>query len=190
VVISDEIYSELTYEGSHVSIAEFPEMKEKTLVINGFSKAFAMTGWRLGYVCGHPDIISAMVKIHQYAIMSAPTTAQHAAIEALRGTDEEVGNMVREYDRRRKALVNGFRSIGLDCFEPMGAFYTFPSIRSTGLDSDTFCERLLKEEKILVVPGNAFGACGEGYVRACYASSAENIFEAVSRIRRFVERLG
>lgn len=188
-VISDEIYSELTYEGKHVSIATFPEMKEKTLVINGFSKAFAMTGWRLGYAMGHKDLIFEMNKIHQYAIMCAPTTSQFAAIEALKNCDDDVDEMVREYNRRRRVLVEGFRSVGLNCFEPKGAFYVFPCIKSTGLTSDEFCERLLMEQKVLVVPGNAFGGCGEGFIRACYASSMENIMEAVKRIRLFVDGL-
>lgn len=189
IVISDEIYSELTYEGEHVSIASFPEMKEKTLVINGFSKAFAMTGWRLGYICGHPLLIDAMKKIHQYAIMCAPTTAQYGAIEALKNSDEDVVEMVKEYNRRRRVLVNGFRKMGLDCFEPMGAFYVFPCIKSTGLTSEEFCEKLLMKEKVLVVPGTAFGDCGEGFIRACYASSMEQIIEAIKRIERFVNEL-
>lgn len=189
IVLSDEIYSELNYSGEHVSIASFPEMKDKTIVINGFSKAFAMTGWRLGYACGHPALIDAMKKIHQYAIMCAPTTAQYAAIEALRNCDRDVQEMVKEYNRRRRVMVEGFRRMGLDCFEPLGAFYLFPSIKSTGLSSDEFCEKLLMQERVLVVPGNAFGACGEGFVRACYASSYENIVEALKRIERFVKGL-
>jgi aminotransferase len=187
IVISDEIYAELTYEVEHVSIASFPEMYDKTLVLNGFSKAFAMTGWRIGYVCGHPAIIDAMKKIHQYPIMCAPTTAQYAAMEALRGNGDEVGIMVREYNRRRKVMLSGFRKMGLDCFEPHGAFYVFPCIKSTGMTSDSFCERLLMEKKVLVVPGNAFGECGEGYVRATYANSMENIIEALNRIQSFIE---
>jgi aminotransferase len=189
IIISDEIYSELTYEGSHVSFASFPEIYEKTIVINGFSKAFAMTGWRIGYMCGHPELIEQMHKIHQYAIMCSPTTAQYAAIEALsERTDSEVDKMVREYNRRRRVLVDGFRKAGLDCFDPLGAFYVFPSIKSTGMSSDEFCEKLLTEEKVLVVPGNAFGECGEGFVRATYANSFENIIEAVKRINAFVSR--
>ena len=188
VVISDEIYAELTYEGEHVSIASYPEMKEKTLVINGFSKAFAMTGWRIGYACGHPCLIDSMKKIHQYAIMCAPTNAQHAAIEALRNSSDDVGMMVREYNRRRRLMVDGFRKAGLDCFEPLGAFYVFPCITSTGMSSDEFCEKLLMEEKVLVVPGTAFGDCGAGFVRATYASSVENIIEAMKRIKKFVDR--
>lgn len=189
IIISDEIYSELTYRGKHVSIASFPEMKDKTLVINGFSKAFAMTGWRLGYACGHPSLIGAMTKIHQYAIMCAPTTAQYAAIEALRNSDDNVAEMVREYNRRRRVLLDGFKKLNLECFEPHGAFYAFPCIRTTGLTSDEFCEKLLMSERVLVVPGNAFGDCGEGFVRVCYASSMEKIMEALKRIERFVRGL-
>lgn len=186
IVISDEMYSELTYEGKHVSIANFPEMKDKTILVNGFSKSFAMTGWRLGYVCAHPVLIEAMKKIHQYALMCPPTTAQYAAIEALRNSDEDVQMMVREYNRRRRLMVNGFKKLGLNCFEPLGAFYVFPCIKSTGMSSDEFCENLLKEEKVLVVPGTAFGECGEGFIRATYANSVENIIEAIKRIERFV----
>ena len=189
IAISVVIYSELKYGEDHVSIASFPEMKDKTIVINGFSKAFAMTGWRLGYVCGHPALIEEMKKIHQYALMCAPTTAQYAAIEALSNCDKEVNDMVKEYNRRRRVMVNGFRKIGLNCFEPLGAFYVFPSIQSTGLTSDEFCEGLLKEERVLVVPGTAFGDCGEGFVRACYASSYENIVEALKRIERFIKNI-
>lgn len=188
IVISDEIYAELTYEGEHVSIASFPEMKEKTVVINGFSKAYAMTGWRLGYACGNPVLIDAMKKIHQYAIMCSPTNAQYAAIEALRNSDDDVRMMVREYNRRRRLMVDGFRKAGLDCFEPFGAFYVFPSIEITGMTSDEFCKKLLMEEKVLVVPGTAFGDCGAGFIRATYASSVENILEAMKRIKRFVDR--
>ena len=188
IIISDEIYAELSYDEDHVSIASFPEVKEKTIVINGFSKAYAMTGWRLGYVCAHKVLIDAMKKIHQYAIMCSPTTAQYAAIEALKNGDESVFEMAREYNRRRRVLVDGFRSMGLDCFEPLGALYVFPCIKSTGMNSDEFCERLLLEEKVLAVPGNAFGECGEGFIRACYAASMEDIMEAIKRIRRFVER--
>ena len=189
IAISDEIYSELCYGEKHVSIASFPEMKDKTLVINGFTKSYAMTGWRLGYLCGHPTLIEQMKKIHQYAIMSSPTTAQYAAIEALKHGDESVAKMTREYNRRRRVLVDGFRKMGLDCFEPLGAFYVFPSIQSTGITSDEFCEQLLISEKVLTIPGNAFGECGEGFIRACYASSMENIIEALKRIERFVKTL-
>lgn len=189
IAISDEIYSELCYGEKHVSIASFPEMKEKTLVINGFSKSYAMTGWRLGYICGHPVLIDAMKKIHQYALMCSPTTAQYAAIEALKSGDKNVEEMCKEYNRRRRVLLNGFRKIGLDCFEPLGAFYIFPSVKSTGITSDEFCEQLLINEKVLVVPGNAFGDCGEGFIRVCYASSMEDITEALKRIERFVNKI-
>lgn len=189
IAISDEIYSELCYGDKHVSIASFPEMREKTLVINGFSKSYAMTGWRLGYICGHPVLIDAMKKIHQYAIMSSPTTAQYAAIEALKSGDSSVEEMCREYNRRRRVLLNGFRKMGLECFEPLGAFYIFPSIKSTGITSDEFCEQLLLSEKVLVVPGNAFGECGEGFIRVCYASSMEDIIEALKRMEKFINNL-
>ena len=189
IVISDEIYAELSYDKPHVSIASFPEIKDKTLVINGFSKSYAMTGWRLGYVCGHHILLDAMKKIHQYAIMCSPTTAQFAAIEALKNGDESVSKMVKEYNRRRRVLVDGFRKLGLDCFEPLGAFYVFPCIKSTGMTSDEFCEKLLLQEKVLAVPGNAFGECGEGFIRACYASSMENIMEALKRIEKFLNEV-
>ena len=189
VVISDEIYSELNYgPEEHVSIASFEEMRDRTLVVNGFSKSYAMTGWRLGYLCGNKAFISQMKKIHQYAIMCSPTTAQYAAIEALKNSRESVDKMVREYNRRRRLLVDGFREMGLECFEPLGAFYMFPCIKSTGLTSEEFCEKLLVEEKVLVIPGTAFGECGEGYVRACYASSTEDIIEAIKRMTSFVKR--
>lgn len=189
IILSDEIYAELTYSNKHVSIASFPEVKDKTIVISGFSKAYAMTGWRLGYACGHPILIDAMKKIHQYALMCSPTTAQYAAIEALKNGDDNVGKMVREYNRRRRVLVDGFRKLGLDCFEPLGAFYVFPCIKSTGLTSDEFCEQLLMKEKVLAVPGNAFGECGEGFIRCCYASSLDCIIEALKRIERFINGL-
>ena len=189
LVISDDIYSELTYGGKHASIASFDSMKDKTLVINGFSKAFAMTGWRLGYVCGHPELISEMYKVHQYAIMCSPTTAQFAAIEALKNGQEAVDAMVSEYDSRRKLLLEGLRSIGLSCFEPKGAFYMFPCLKSTGLSSTEFCERLLLEEKVAIVPGCAFGESGEGFARVCYAVSRENIEIALERMQRFVGKL-
>jgi aminotransferase len=188
IVISDEIYAELSYNEKHVSIASFPGMKEKTILINGFSKAYAMTGWRLGYACGHPDLIGAMLKIHQYAIMSSPTIAQKAAIEALKNSDRDVQFMVREYNRRRRVMVDGFRKAGYGCFEPLGAFYVFPCIKTSGLSSEDFCERLLIEEKVLVVPGNAFGECGEGFVRATYATSMENVIKALNRIQNFAKR--
>ncbi|MGL5415536.1 MAG: aminotransferase class I/II-fold pyridoxal phosphate-dependent enzyme [Clostridium sp.] len=189
IILSDEIYAELSYDKKHVSIAEFEEVRDKTIVINGFSKAYAMTGWRLGYACGNRVIIDAMKKIHQYGIMCSPTTAQYAAIEALKNGDDSVQKMANEYNRRRRILVNGFREMGLSCFEPLGALYVFPCIKSTGLTADEFCERLLMEERVLAVPGNAFGDCGEGYIRACYAASTEDLVEGVKRIGRFVEKL-
>lgn len=185
-VMSDEIYSELTYGSEHVSIASFPEMKERTVLINGFSKGFAMTGWRLGYACGPKEIIEQMLKIHQYAIMSAPTTSQYAAVEALKNGDKYVQEMRESYDRRRRFVVNAFRKMGLDCFTPFGAFYVFPSIMSLNMTSDEFAALLLKHEKVAVVPGNAFGDCGEGYLRVSYAYSLEELKEATDRIARFV----
>lgn len=189
IIISDEIYSELTYENKHVSIASFKKIRDKTIVINGFSKAYAMTGWRLGYVCGNKILINAMKKIHQYAIMCSPTTAQYAAIEALKNGERSVKEMVSEYNRRRRVMVNSFKNMGLECFEPLGAFYVFPSVKSTGMTSDEFCEKLLQEEKVLVIPGNAFGECGEGFIRACYASSMEDILEAMKRMERFIKSI-
>lgn len=189
IVISDELYAELTYKGTHCSIAQFPEMRDKTVLINGFSKAFAMTGWRIGFTCAHSDALDEMKKIHQYALMCSPTTAQYAAIEALKNGAPEVCHMMEEYNRRRLVMVDGFRKVGLSCFEPIGAFYVFPDIRASGLSSDEFCERLLMEEKVLMVPGNAFGACGEGFARATYATSIDNIREALVRIERFLESL-
>lgn len=188
IILSDEIYAELSYDKDHYSIASFQEVKDRTLVINGFSKAYAMTGWRLGYVCGNHILIDALKKIHQYAIMCSPTTAQYAAIEALKNGDDSVREMAREYNRRRRIIVEGFREMGLECFEPLGALYVFPCIKSTGLTSDEFCEKLLIEEKVLAVPGNAFGECGEGFIRACYASSTEDLIEAVKRIKKFVQK--
>ncbi len=189
VVISDEIYSELTYgDNRHVSIAEIDGMYDKTIVLNGFSKAFAMTGWRLGYAAASPDIIAAMVKIHQYIIMCAPTVSQHAAIEALRSCEENVVKMRREYDRRRRVMLKGFRDMGLDCFEPLGAFYLFPSIAVTGMSSDEFCEKLLYEEKVAVVPGTALGDCGEGFIRCSYAYSIKDINIALEKIEKFVSK--
>lgn len=185
-VMSDEIYSELTYGSEHVSIASFPEMKERTVLINGFSKGFAMTGWRLGYACGPKEIIEQMLKIHQYAIMSAPTTSQYAAVEALKNGDKYVQEMRESYDQRRRFVVNAFRKMGLDCFTPFGAFYVFPSIMSLNMTSDEFAALLLKHEKVAVVPGNAFGDCGEGYLRVSYAYSLEELKEATDRIARFV----
>lgn len=188
IVISDEIYSELTYDGQHVSIASLPGMEDRTIVMNGFSKAFAMTGWRIGYACGHPDIIAAMTKIHQYTIMCAPIMAQKAAIEALRHGEDQMRKMVEDYNYRRKLIVNSLRQIGLECFEPRGAFYCFPSVQKTGLSSEEFCERLLTEEQVAVVPGNAFGYTGEGHIRCCYAASVSNIEKAVERMGRLVGR--
>lgn len=188
-VISDEIYAELTYCDRHVSIAELPGMAERTVVINGFSKAFAMTGWRLGYAVGPQMIMEQMVKIHQFAIMCAPTTSQFAAVEALRNCDEEVERMVEAYNQRRRFLLNAFREMGLDCFEPFGAFYVFPCIRKFGMTSDEFATRLLNEEKVAVVPGTAFGDCGEGYLRISYAYSIDNLKEALGRLSNFIKRL-
>ena len=191
LVISDEIYAELTFGGArHVSIASLEGMKERTVVINGFSKAFSMTGWRLGYACGPAPIIKEITKIHQYAIMCAPTTSQYAAIEALRSCDEAVAGMLEEYDARRKIIVKGFNDLGLECREPKGAFYAFPSIKSTGLSSEEFCQRLLYSKKVALVPGDAFGESGEGHVRASYCYSLAHIKEALKRIGEFLEELG
>lgn len=188
IVLADEIYAELTYgEEKHFSIAQIPEMYERTILVSGFSKAYAMTGWRLGYACGNPALIKAMTKVHQFAIMSAPTTAQYAAIEALKNGDEDIEMMRNEYDMRRRIIVQGFNDMGLSCFEPKGAFYAFPSIKSTGLSSDEFCERCLREKKVAVIPGNAFGSSGEGFIRCSYAYSIENINEALNRIEAFVK---
>ena len=189
LVLSDEIYAELTYgDKRHFSIAQIPDMYERTILVSGFSKAFAMTGWRLGYACAHPELIKIMTKVHQFAIMSAPTTAQFAAIEAMRNGDEDIEMMRSEYDMRRHVMVKGFNDMGLDCFEPLGAFYTFPSIKSTGLSSDEFCERCLREKKVAVIPGTAFGECGEGFIRCSYAYSIDSINEALNRIEAFVKR--
>ncbi len=188
LILADEIYAELTYgDTRHVSIAEIPEMYDRTVLVSGFSKAYAMTGWRLGYVCGHPDLMKAMTKVHQFAIMSAPTTAQYAAIEAMKNGDEDIAMMREEYDSRRRVMVKGFSDMGLSCFEPEGAFYTFPSIQSTGMDSNTFCETLLYEKKVAVVPGSAFGACGDGFIRCSYAYSIHDIEAALERIEDFVK---
>lgn len=188
LVISDEIYGELTYEGEHVSFASLPGMRERTVLINGFSKSYAMTGWRIGYAAAPEDIASAMSKVHQYTIMCAPITGQIAAIEALRNGDEEVRKMAALFDQRRHLLVNGLNRLGLDCFKPRGAFYAFPSIASTGLTSQEFCTRLLQEEKVAVVPGDAFGQGGEGYARCAYAASVGHITEALDRMERFLAR--
>ncbi len=190
IVLSDEIYSELTYgDERHVSFAEIDGMKERTIVINGFSKSYAMTGWRLGYALGPEELIGKMTILHQYAIMSAPTTAQYAAIEALKNGDEDIEKMRSEYDLRRRLIVSGFRKMGFDCFEPEGAFYVFPCIKSTGLTSDEFCSRLIREKHVAVVPGTAFGECGEGYVRVSYSYSIGHIREALKRIQEFVNEL-
>lgn len=188
IVLSDEIYAELSYDKGHVSIASFKEMYDKTIVINGFSKAYAMTGWRLGYACGNNIIIEAMKKIHQYGIMCSPTIAQYAAIEALKNGDDSVAEMGREYNRRRRYIIKAFREMGIECFEALGALYVFPCINSTGMTSDEFCEKLLLEEKVLAVPGNAFGESGEGFIRACYAASMDDIIEAMKRIKNFIEK--
>lgn len=188
VVISDEIYAELTYGNNrHFSIAEIPSMYERTIIVSGFSKAYAMTGWRLGYALAHPDLIAQMTKIHQFAIMSAPTTSQYAAIEAMKNGDEDIEMMRKEYDRRRRFITKGFRDMGLECFEPFGAFYVFPCIKSSGLSSEEFSEKLLYEEKLAVVPGNAFGESGEGFIRCSYAYSLESITEALTRIEKFMK---
>ena len=190
LVISDEIYAELTFgDKTHVSIAEIDGMQERTVMINGFSKTYSMTGWRLGYACGPEPVIRQITKIHQYAIMCAPTTSQYAAIEALENGDEAVATMKEEYDMRRRLIVAGFNAIGLTCREPKGAFYAFPCIQSTGLTSEEFCERLLYAERVAVVPGTAFGASGEGFIRASYCYSTEHIKEALRRIERFLKTL-
>ncbi len=189
VVISDEIYAELTYGGHHVSMANIPEMYERTLVVGGMSKCYSMTGWRLGYVCGPKPLVSQMTKIHQYAIMCAPTTSQYAGIEALRYGDGDIEAMKEEYDGRRRYLVDGLRSLGLSCFEPKGAFYVFPSIQSTGMSSEEFSEQLLLQQKVACIAGNAFGSSGEGFVRMCYAASMQDLEEALRRIGRFLESL-
>ena len=188
-VLSDEIYGELTYECRHVSIASFPGMQERTVVVNGFSKAYAMTGWRLGYACGPDWIISQMIKIHQFAIMCAPTTSQYAAVEALRNGDEDVRMMRESYNERRRFVMYSLKKMGLPCFEPKGAFYAFPCIKEFGMTSDEFATRLLQEEKVAIVPGTAFGDCGEGFLRLSYAYSIDNLRKALTRLERFVTRL-
>ncbi len=188
-VISDEIYSELTYKEKHVSIAEIPGMYERTILINGFSKAYAMTGWRLGYACGPADILEQMLKIHQFAIMCAPTTSQYAAVEALKNGDSDVAMMRDAYNQRRRYLMHTFEEMGLSCFEPFGAFYIFPSIQEFGMSSDDFAARLLQEEKVAVVPGTAFGDCGEGFLRISYAYSLDNLKVAIGRLGDFITRL-
>lgn len=189
LVISDEIYAELTYGGKPTSFASVSGMKERTIVVSGFSKAYAMTGWRLGYALGPTELISQMTKLHQYAIMSAPTTAQYAAIEALKNGDDDIREMREQYDMRRRLIVNGFNSMGLTCFEPKGAFYVFPCIKSTGMTSDEFATNLLRSKRVAVVPGTAFGECGEGFVRVSYSYSIKHIREALGRIREFIDEV-
>ena len=189
IVISDEIYANLTYDGEHTCFASLPGMRDRTILLNGFSKAYAMTGWRIGYALSNADFIGAMTKIHQFTMLCAPITAQIAAIEAIQQGLSSRNRMVAEYDKRRRLMVEEFRNMGLDCFEPKGAFYIFPSIQNTGLSSLEFAEKLLHAEKVALVPGNAFGACGEGYVRCSYAASAKNLTEALDRIGRFVKPL-
>jgi len=190
LVISDEIYDELTYEGTHTCFASLPAMKSRTILLNGFSKAYAMTGWRLGYACGHPEVIAHMTKIHQYTIMCAPIMAQMAALEALQNGTDEMKKMVAEYDRRRRLVLKGLGEIGLSCFEPRGAFYAFPSIRNTGMSSEEFAEKLLVDGKVAIVPGNVFGANGEGHIRLSYAASVENLTEAIERMGKFITKSG
>ena len=188
-VISDEIYSELCYTDQHVSIANIEGMQERTILINGFSKSYAMTGWRLGYACGPKEIIEQMTKIHQFCIMCAPTTSQYAAVEALKNGDEDVQNMREAYNQRRRYLVHAFKEMGLECFEPYGAFYVFPCIKEFGMTSEEFATRFLEEEKVAVVPGTAFGDCGEGYLRISYAYSLENLKVAIGRLAHFITKL-
>ncbi|MGI6120253.1 MAG: aminotransferase class I/II-fold pyridoxal phosphate-dependent enzyme [Desulfosporosinus sp.] len=188
LVLADDIYSDLTYNGKHVSFASLPGMRDRTLFVNGFSKAYAMTGWRIGYVAGHADLIKGLMRIHQYTMLCAPIMGQLAALEALRSASQAKDDMVTAYDRRRRLIVHGFRQMGLDCFEPLGAFYVFPDIAKTNLSSEEFAEKLLKEEKVAVVPGTAFGPSGEGFIRCSYAYSIEQLQEALKRITRFVER--
>lgn len=188
IVLSDEIYSDLTYEGTHTAFASMPEMRNRTLHVSGFSKSYAMTGWRIGYAAGHPDFIQAMTRIHQYTMLCAPITAQFAALEALRSAGSAKAEMVATYDRRRRLMVHGFRKMGLTCFEPLGAFYVFPNISATGLNSDDFAEQLLLEENVAVVPGTAFGPSGEGHIRCSYAYSTEQLQEALKRMERFVQK--
>lgn len=188
LVVSDEIYAELTYgDNQHVSIAQIPGMYERTILVNGFSKAYSMTGWRMGYICGPRELIGQIIKLHQYGIMSAPTMSQYAAIEAMQFGDDDIAAMREEYDGRRRFLLDGLRTIGLECFEPKGAFYMFPSIQSTGMDSDTFCMKFLEAEHVAVIPGSAFGPGGEGFVRACYAASMKNLATALERMEHFIK---
>lgn len=189
LVISDEIYARLVYGVEHTCFASLPGVKEQTILLGGFSKAFAMTGWRIGYIAANEQLIEAMLKIHQYTMLCVPTMSQMAAIEALRSAEDDVAKMVKEYDRRRRFIVKKLNEIGLPCFEPKGAFYAFPSIEATGMSSEEFAERLLMEERVAVVPGSAFGQCGEGFVRCCYATSLTNIEEALKRMERFVKKV-
>ena len=189
-VLSDEIYAELTYGARHVSVASIEGMKERTIVVNGFSKAFAMTGWRLGFLAGPQPLIKAMLKVHQFAIMSSPSTSQYAAVEAMTSGDEDVRLMRADYNRRRKYILDGVRKLGLPCFEPYGAFYIFPSIERFGMTSEEFCTKLLREQRLAVIPGNAFGQSGEGHIRISYAYSKENLTEALRRLGAFTERYG
>jgi len=189
LIVSDEIYARLTYDSEHTCMASLPGMKERVILISGFSKAFAMTGWRVGYVAANPQLVEAMLKVHQYTMMCAPIMGQLAAVEALKeNNNQDVEDMLAEYDRRRRVIVKGFRDMGLSCFEPMGAFYAFPSIKSTGLTSEEFADALLAEEKVAVVPGSVFGKCGEGYIRCCYATSMPDIEEALKRMTSFVHK--
>jgi aminotransferase len=188
LVISDEVYGRLVYGIEHTCLATLQGMRERTILLNGFSKAYAMTGWRVGYAAGNREIIEAMTKIHQYTMLCASIMGQMAALEALKADDSEVDAMVRDYDRRRRVMVKGFRDIGLSCFEPKGAFYVFPSIKATGMTSEEFAEKLLREEKVAVVPGSVFGQCGEGYIRCCYATSLPEIEEALKRMGRFIQK--
>ena len=188
-VMSDEIYSELTYKGKHVSIAMLPGMKERTILINGFSKSYAMTGWRLGYACAPKEIIKQMTKIHQFAIMCAPTISQYAAVEALKNGDKDVEEMRQSYNQRRRFLLNAFKEMNIPCFEPFGAFYVFPNIQEFGMNSEEFATRLLKEEKVALIPGTAFGESGEGHLRISYAYSLDNLKKAMQRLKSFVEKL-
>jgi aminotransferase len=187
-MVSDEIYARLVYGVEHTCIAGLPDMKGNTVLLSGFSKEYAMTGWRIGYAAAPAEIIAAMTKIHQYTMMCAPTMSQVAALEALKSGEDMAADMVKDYNRRRNVIVKGFNDIGLSCFEPRGAFYAFPSVKCTGMTSEEFANALLTEEKVAVVPGNAFGECGEGYVRCCYATSLSDIEEALSRMRRFVNK--
>ena len=188
MVLSDEIYAEMTYGRKHVSFASLPGMRERTIVVNGFSKAYAMTGWRMGYVAAPHEICEQMHKIHQYCIMCAPTTSQFAAIEALKNGDPDIAEMTAEYNRRRRLIVDGLRKIGLSCFEPEGAFYVYPNISGFGMNSNEFCERLLREEKVAIVPGTAFGDCGEGFARISYAYSVKHINTALEKMEKFVNK--